>query len=233
MKNASIQNGVLPKHDLSHVEAFLFDLDDVLYPHGAFLSYDMFWETLNAYAAEQNGLSVEEATAITDRMRADGGHKDILKEWAVYGAFDFKGFTNRLDAVELANRMQPCGHTLRLLQGLKGRRIVFTNSHTTHAQRILAHLQLAEVFDHVSDYLTRGERLKPEPAVYHDLVKELSVDPSRCVMVEDTVANLAPAHAMGMTTVLIHPQPKPEARSAAYVDRWHTSLTDWLESVEQ
>lgn len=220
-------------HDLTHVEAFLFDLDDVLYPHGAFLSHGAFWEALNTYAAEQNDLSIDEAVAITNRFRADTSINDVIKAWAAYARFDVRGFTDRIDAVDIATRMQPCRQTLTLLSGLKGRRVVFTNAHCTHAERILRHLQMDHLFEHISTYGTRGERLKPEPEIYTDLVRKLDINPTRCVMVEDTAPNLAPAHHLGMTTVLIHPEPEPAYRQADFVHRWHPTLPHWLERVQQ
>lgn len=219
-------------HDLSHIEAFLFDMDDVLYPHGAFLTGDDFWEVFNTFAAEQNDMPYDEAAAITERMRQNKAN-DLIRAWADYAKFDLQGFTNRLDAVEIAQKMQPCTRTLALLQNLKGRRVVFTNAHTTHAERILAHLQMAEMFEAVSDYMTRGHRLKPEPAIYHELVSELNLNPSRCVMIEDTAKNLVPAHDLGMTTVLIHPAPEAAHVAAPYIHRHHTTLVDWLESIKQ
>jgi putative hydrolase of the HAD superfamily len=44
---------------------------------------------------------------------------------------------------------------------------------------------------------------KPFLAPYEQIIARLAVAPADCVMVEDVAANLAPAKALGMATILV------------------------------
>ena len=43
---------------------------------------------------------------------------------------------------------------------------------------------------------------KPDPAIYRMLLERYGLDPARCVFLDDLEANLAPARALGMQTIL-------------------------------
>lgn len=66
-------------------------------------------------------------------------------------------------------------------------------------------LYIAEVmtlFDHVIESAKIGLR-KPDPRIYRLMVDALSVDPKRCVYLDDLGINLKPAREMGMTTIKV------------------------------
>lgn len=46
---------------------------------------------------------------------------------------------------------------------------------------------------------------KPEPTAYQQVLEAIGARGEECVMVEDSVANLAPAKALRMVTVLVTP----------------------------
>ncbi len=66
-------------------------------------------------------------------------------------------------------------------------------------------LYIAEVmalFDHVIESAKMGLR-KPDPRIYQMMVEALSVDPKRCIYLDDLGVNLKPARQMGMTTIKV------------------------------
>lgn len=222
------------RHQLENIDVFIFDLDDTLYPHGQFLTSQKFFEILNAYVAEVNGLSLEETNRISKEYLAQGIDKDIeddvIKFWQRDWNFNLRDFNDRIDAVDISH-MSPCVQTLTLLEKLPVRKVIFTNAHRTHAERMITHLGLETHIEHVCDYITRGQRVKPMPDIYHELVDRLNVSPEACVMVEDRHVNLRPAKAMGMHTVLVHPN-ADESKGLTYVDRHHNDVVEWLQTVD-
>jgi putative hydrolase of the HAD superfamily len=65
--------------------------------------------------------------------------------------------------------------------------------------------QIAEVFslfDHVIESSKAGVR-KPDPRIYKMMCEALSVDPARCVYLDDLGINCKPARELGMTTIKV------------------------------
>lgn len=58
------------------------------------------------------------------------------------------------------------------------------------------------LFDHVIESSKVGVR-KPDPEIYSMMCDFLSVDPAKCVYLDDLGINLKPARAMGMTTIKV------------------------------
>jgi putative hydrolase of the HAD superfamily len=66
-------------------------------------------------------------------------------------------------------------------------------------------LYIAEVmvlFNHVIESAKIGMR-KPDPRIYRMMVEALSVDPQKCVYLDDLGVNLKPAREMGMKTIKV------------------------------
>jgi putative hydrolase of the HAD superfamily len=60
--------------------------------------------------------------------------------------------------------------------------------------------QLKECYDALVVSSEVGLR-KPDPAIYRLAADKLGIAPSRCVFVDDVVANLPPAAELGMATI--------------------------------
>ncbi len=93
---------------------------------------------------------------------------------------------------------------------LPGKKLVFTNSTVRHAKRVLERLGLEQHFAAIHDIVACDYRPKPEPSVYAAFVRRYDIDPRRAAMVEDMAKNLAPAAALGMTTIWVKGGPHAE-----------------------
>ena len=89
------------------------------------------------------------------------------------------------------------------LSRLPGRKIIFTNGPTAHANRVMDRLSIGHHFEAVFDIVEADYVPKPRPEAYRGLVSQHRLKPVETVMVEDLVRNLAPAAALGMTTVWV------------------------------
>jgi uncharacterized membrane protein len=74
-------------------------------------------------------------------------------------------------------------------------------------------LGLADLFDDTcSISATPSYAPKPQRLAYERLLRAFDIDPTRAMLVEDTLRNLEPAHEMGFATALVgavHPEPRP------------------------
>jgi putative hydrolase of the HAD superfamily len=86
---------------------------------------------------------------------------------------------------------------------LPGRKFVFTNGDGVYASRVLDKLGLAHLFDGVHDIHAMDYVPKPDPRPYAAMCERFAIDPKHALFAEDMARNLAPAKALGMTTVWI------------------------------
>ena len=62
--------------------------------------------------------------------------------------------------------------------------------------------QIMPLFDHIIESSKAGVR-KPDPKIYLMMCQALSVDPARCVYLDDLGINCKPAAALGMTAIKV------------------------------
>ena len=95
----------------------------------------------------------------------------------------------------------------RLLASFPGQKILLTNAPRRYAHDVLRHFGLQRAFSqHIAiESMQVHGRLQPKPskALLRKLLARARVPARRCVLVEDTLANLKAARALGMRTVWI------------------------------
>jgi putative hydrolase of the HAD superfamily len=96
---------------------------------------------------------------------------------------------------------------LHLLRRLPGRKILLTNAPWRYSRDVVRHLGLHRHFDkHISIESMRVHRqLKPKPSrqMLRQLLARERVAAHRCILVEDTIANLKTARQLGVRTAWV------------------------------
>jgi putative hydrolase of the HAD superfamily len=208
--------------DLRHVEVWLFDLDNTLYPpETAFMG--QIEKKMTAFVARETGLPPDEALALQKRYLHE--HGTTLAGLMARHGVDPETFLDEVHDVSL-DALSPDPALISALAALPGRRLVFTNGDARHAERVLDKLALADLFEatfHIAhaDYIP-----KPAPATFERMRRAHDVDPAVTAFFEDSVKNLEPAAAIGMTTVLVGPH--AEAASAPFIDYRTRHLAPFL-----
>jgi len=109
------------------------------------------------------------------------------------------------------------GRLRRALARLPGRKILVTNAPHHYARQVIGSLGVAPLIEAIIsiEAMSVAGRLRPKPsrALMHRLVARLRTHAARCVMVEDTPANLRSARAARLSTVLV----------TGFTDRAHRS----------
>lgn len=185
--------------DLTHVETWLFDLDNTLYP--AECEFMALVEgRMTEFVARETGLPKPEALALQKKYLHE--HGTTLAGLMTVHGIDPERFLEEVHDVSL-DRIQPDAALVEGLERLPGRRLVFTNGSAAHAERILAHLGVDELFEDVF-HIASGDYIpKPAPATFQRLVARHAVPPAETAFFEDSERNLKPAAELGMTTVLV------------------------------
>jgi putative hydrolase of the HAD superfamily len=106
---------------------------------------------------------------------------------------------------------------------------VFTNGDKAHAERVLARLELDGLFEGIFHIALAGYVPKPHPDTFARMVRAHEVAPARTAFFEDTERNLPPAHALGMTTILVGP--RAAQSTAPFIDYRTDHLAAFLRSA--
>jgi len=184
---------------LGAVETWVFDLDNTLYPASCRL-FEQVQVRMNEYICTRLTLNLEEAAELRRKyFREHGTTMSGLMTVNRIDPHDFLAFVHDIDlSVVPANPA-----LVAALTALSGRKLVYTNGSVPHAQRLLEHLGIVELFDGVFDIVESRFEPKPAPAPLAEFVRRYRIEPTRALMVEDMAKNLAPAAALGMTTAWV------------------------------
>jgi putative hydrolase of the HAD superfamily len=121
----------------------------------------------------------------------------------------------------------------RLLPRLPGRRFVFTNGDAPYARRVLEAIGIHGHFDDLHDIHASSYRPKPDPHGYALLCERFGIDPREALLADDMVQNLAPAKALGMTTVWVDngSERGNHGFDASVVDERVADIGEWLQDI--
>ena len=215
--------------ELKNFEAWIFDLDNTLYPVSANL-FDQIDKRMCSYIA--NFLKTSESEAHKVQKRYFQEHGTSLRGMMENHKMDPIPYLEYVHKIDLSAIIRD-DQMERALDKLPGRKIVFTNAEASYAEKVLERLGIAHHFEDVFDIVAANFIPKPAPLVYQRFVKQYKIDSENSVMVEDIVRNLKPAADMGMKTVWVETD-----RAWAHADAETTkpdfttnNLTSWLTEV--
>ena len=89
------------------------------------------------------------------------------------------------------------------LEKLDMKKFIFTNGSAEHAQNILTHLGIYDLFgrESIFDIQDAGYVPKPEAKTFDLMVKKFGIDPKKTIYIEDIAKNLSIGYERGCTTV--------------------------------
>ena len=192
----------MPREFFAHVDAWVFDLDNTLYPPHSRL-FDQ--------------IEVRMTQFVMDRLGVDHAQANHLRRhyWASYGTtlaglmrehdIDPDPYLVEVHDIDMRH-LDPDPDLAARIADLPGRRIVYTNGSAPYAERVLAARGLTGVFDAIYGVEHAGYRPKPERAAFKAVFARDGLAPDRAAMFEDDPRNLAAPHEMGMRTVHVAPE---------------------------
>ncbi len=208
------------KSAFSHVEHWVFDLDNTLYPPSARL-FDQIEAKMVAYVMET--LGVDHGAA--DKLRGDywRNHGTTLAGLMADHDIDPEPYLVAVHDITL-DHLEVDAALAAHIKALPGRKVVYTNGSAPYATRVLAARGLSGLFDGIYGVEHAGYRPKPERSAFERVFAQAGVDTTRAAMFEDDPRNLAAPHAMGMRTVYVSPEP----HEGDHIHHHTTDLTAFL-----
>jgi putative hydrolase of the HAD superfamily len=217
----------------AHVDTWVFDLDNTLYPHHVNL-WQQVDARINEFVASWLNVTGEEARRIQKDyyLRFGTTMRGMMTLHGV-SADDYLAYVHRIDHSPL----EPNPALGEAIAKLQGRKLILTNGSTDHVDAVLSRLGLNAHFDAVFDIIAANFEPKPARQTYEKFLSDHTVDPTKAAMFEDLARNLTVPHELGMTTVLVVPDGTREVvredwelagRDAAHVDHVTDDLTRFL-----
>jgi putative hydrolase of the HAD superfamily len=203
-----------------HVETWVFDLDNTLYPPSARL-FDQIEVRMTAWVMRALGVSRPEA----DRLRRHywETHGTTLAGLMREHGIDPGPYLTDVHDISF-DALAPDPVLAARIAALPGRRIVYTNGCAPYAERVLAARGLTGLFDAIYGVEHAGFHPKPDRAAFDTVFAADGLAPSRAAMFEDEARNLAVPHAIGMRTVHVAPEPL----SAPHIHHHTSDLSGFL-----
>jgi putative hydrolase of the HAD superfamily len=226
-----------PTRAFSHIETWVFDLDNTLYPHHVNL-WQQVDDKIRDFVSNYLKVPPEQAFKIQkDYYKRYGTTmRGMMTEHGVK-ADDYLAFVHEIDHSPL----EPNPAMGAAIARLPGRKLILTNGSVAHAGAVLDRLGIAGQFEAVFDIIAADLEPKPAPQTYDKFLKDHGVDPTRAAMFEDLSRNIVVPHVLAMTTVLVVPDGAKdvvredwelEGRDAAHVDFVTDDLTGFLQRIE-
>ena len=214
---------------LGHIDTWIFDLDNCLYPASANL-FELIDLRMGEYIQKLLGVDAAEARAIQkSHFHEHGTTLAGLMATQEVDPHEFLDFVHDIDLARLAADPE----VVAAIDRLPGRKFVFTNGSEPYAARVLERLGLANAFDGMHDIHAMEYVPKPNPLSYAALCQRHEIDPSTAVFAEDMARNLKPAKALGMTTVWIDNGSEQASANddLTFIDYRSPDIAVWLKTI--
>ena len=214
---------------LQDVEAWIFDLDNTLYPAscGLFAQID---RKMQAFIRDLLGVEADEA----HRLQKEYFHRYGTTLYGLMECHDVDpvGYLDYVHAVDFSPVLADPDLDGVLAQ-LPGRKFIFTNGPASHVMEVLSRLGIGAHFDGIFDIEAANFLPKPKPEIYQKLLDCHGIDPTKAAMIDDLPKNLAPAAALGMATVWLRTEWETTG-PGEWEDHIHyiaDDLTKWLKGA--
>ena len=185
--------------DFSHVDAWVFDLDNTLYPADCAL-FPQIDALMTTYIQNRFAMTPDDArrmqkdyyVAYGTTMNGPLTEHDICPD-------EFLEFVHDIDLAHVIKNPELDA----ALGALPGRKFIFTNGSVKHAENVTNALGVRHHFNEIFDIKAAGYAPKPKREPYETFLRTHAINPERAAMFEDLVVNLEAPHALGMTTILV------------------------------
>ena len=194
-----------------------FDLDDTLYPASTGL-----WRTLKVrmhdYMCAHLGIPENEIPGLREKYFMQYG--TTLRGLQANHQIDTADYLAYVHDVPLGDYLIPDPVQRSVIASLGTRNLIFTNADASHARRVLAALELEDLFETVVDINAMEPYCKPMTESFAIAMQAAGVsDPAGCVIIDDLPRTTRAARGLGIFSLLYgHAQARPDADAA---------FTDW------
>ncbi|HUG33950.1 MAG TPA: pyrimidine 5'-nucleotidase [Anaerolineales bacterium] len=199
-----------------------FDLDDTLYPNSSGL-WQAIKARINLYMVERLGIAEKDAPALRESYFKMYG--TTLRGLQARHNVDTEDFLAFVHDLTLKEYIKPDPIQREIIASLSSRKLIFTNADANHARRVLAALDLDDLFEKIVDIHTVAPYCKPMPesfAIAQEFADE--PDPRKCVVIDDLPRTTRAALEAGMASILYGTEEPTAEASGVFTDWSHLPI---------
>ena len=220
----------------SDTALWIFDLDNTLYPAECNL-FAQIDQRMSGFISKLLNVGPAEARRVQKQLYYEHGTtlSGLMAEYNVRPS-DFMDYVHDIDLSPIAHLPE----LQRAIAALNGRKFIFTNGSTAHAERVAGKLGVLDEFDGIFDIAAGGYIPKPKPQSFERFLEFCGGRDCDAAMFEDLPHNLEAAYALGIKTVLVrsdyydHPSQhalKESKDLPPYIDFETQDLTEFLQDI--
>ncbi len=189
---------------LKEMKYLLLDLDGVCYgKHNNYSLEKVFGQVskrMTSFISERLKIDLNEAK----QLQTDYFYKynTSLNGLMIHHAIPPQEFLKYVHSIDLSF-MKEDKVMRKELENLDMEKFIFTNGSAEHAENILTHLGIYDLFgrDKVFDIQDGSYIPKPEAKTFDLMVKKFGINPKETIYIEDIAKNLSIGYERGCTTV--------------------------------
>jgi putative hydrolase of the HAD superfamily len=195
-----------------------FDLDDTLYPSSTGL-WLAIKERINLYMRERMGIPENDVPVLREQYFKMYG--STLRGLQARHHVDVEDYLAFVHDLPLKDYLTPNPTQREIIASLRGRKLIFTNADVPHVRRVLAALQLDDLFEAIVDLNAVAPYCKPMPESF-SIAQELAnePDPRKCVVIDDLPRTTRAALEAGMASIL-YGTDEPTAEASGVFTDWN------------
>lgn len=178
----------------------LFDLDETLYPKESGLMREIS-RRMSQFMEERLGLEPDLISQL--RRRYYQRYGTTMRGLMIHHGVAPEEFLAYVHDIPLEEYLGPDGTLDAVLGEIELEKVIFTNASAEHARRVLGILGVERHFGRIIDVRALDYVAKPDPQAYRRALDILGAEGRECLIVDDSLRNLAPAKELGMVTVLV------------------------------
>jgi putative hydrolase of the HAD superfamily len=186
---------------LSHVDCWIFDLDNTLYPRTCRL-FDQIDKLITSYVVDVTGYEWADARKLQKEFFAEYG--TTLSGLMATRNVDPHHYLQKVHDIDYSP-VAPNPALMNAIRALPGRKIIFTNADRGHAENVLKRLGGDDVFEDIFGIIEAEFAPKPHNPSYEKFLDAHAVAPETAAFFEDMEVNLKVPHNLGMRTVHVVP----------------------------
>lgn len=219
------------RSDFAEIDAWVFDLDNTLYPASTNL-FSQIDARMKVFIAKALNITVDDAFTLQKKYYHQYGTS--LRGLTLHHDVDPDAFLDYVHDID-HSVLNADTRLDALLAGLPGRKLIYTNGSAYHAESVMKRLGVAHHFADIFDIRASAYIPKPDPAAYAAMIAKHAVNPNKAVMFEDSHKNLGPAAALGMKTVWVRHAGMPafQDEDLSHCHYVTDDLLAWLEALSE